>query len=456
MAEDSDPPPERSAALPRRVPGAAGLTPAQVRRGYLPSRAPESGAPQTPPKPRDRARSAPPRTGGSLPQRSPGTSAIQPPRVSRPAASGPDATPEADSAPEANSTEPPSPADFAASAALLLGATRPAAGEALNFNSASGQAPPPATPRTEVSPATTRHKGRALHPGRRWRLAGIVIALVLVAAVVAIVELSRHGPATTAASGSAAAGSQSIAAEAIARGDAVAWVTSQVGTNIVVACDAVMCSDLAQHGFPAGNLNVLQPTSPDPYGSVLVIATADIRSQFVSKLVGVYAPQVIASFGAGANRIDIRVIAPQGPAAFRAALSADLAARRSFSAQLLRNQNVTTSTSARAALASGQVDVRLLTTIAFVAGQQPVDIVGFGNSAPGASPGLPLRFAYLADSDTAAHLAGSAYVKALIALVRSQIPPYVPLSLGMARLPGGQEVLRIEFAAPSPTGLPKT
>ncbi len=275
------------------------------------------------------------------------------------------------------------------------------------------------------------------------------------AAVAATVELSRRDQATTGTPRSAAAGSQSIAAEAVARNEAVAWVTSQVGSNIVVACDAVMCSDLAQHKFPAGNLNLLQPTSPDPYGSVLVIATADIRSQFASKLASVYAPEVIASFGTGANRIDIRIIAQQGPAAFRAALSADLAARRSSGAELLRNGRVTASASARAELASGQVDLRLLTTIAFVAGQQPVDIVGFGTMAPGASPGLPLRFAYLANSDAAAHLTGSAYMQALIALVHSQVPPYVPLSIGTVRLPNGREVLRLEFAAPSPTGLLK-
>ena len=52
-------------------------------------------------------------------------------------------------------------------------------------------------------------------------------------------------------------------------------------------------------------------------------------------------------------------------------------------------------------------------------------------------------------------MTSSAYVHALIAQVSSQRPPYVPLSLGMVRLPDGQEVLRIEFAAPSPTGLLK-
>ncbi len=270
---------------------------------------------------------------------------------------------------------------------------------------------------------------------------------MLVAGVAAAVELSR--PAATNAQHGVAAGSQSIAAETVARNAAVAWVTSQVGSNIVVACDAVVCAELAQHNFPAGNLNVLQPAAPDPYGSVLVIATADIRSQFGGKLTRVYAPQVIASFGSGTNRIDIRVIAQQGPAAFRAALNADLATRQSLGTELLHNRAVTASPSVRAELSSGQVDERLLTTIAFLTHQQPVDIVAFGTDAPGASQGVPLRFAYLADSDAASHLTGSAYLQTLIALVHAQIPPYVPLSVGAVRLPGGQQVLRIVFAAPS-------
>ena len=36
MAEDHREPPERPGGLPRRVPGANGRTPAQIRRGYLP------------------------------------------------------------------------------------------------------------------------------------------------------------------------------------------------------------------------------------------------------------------------------------------------------------------------------------------------------------------------------------------------------------------------------------
>ena len=207
-----------------------------------------------------------------------------------------------------------------------------------------------------------------------------------------------------------------------------------------MACDAIVCSSLAKHGFPAGNLTVLQSTAPDPYGSVLVIATADLRSQFGSKLSSVYAPEVIASFGTGTSRIDVRVIAPQGPAAFSAALSADLAARKSSGAQLLGNSRITVSAAARAQLASGLVDARLLTTIAFLAGQYPIEIVGFGGVAAGANAGVPTRILYLAESDAAAHPDGSPYLDALQAALRAQIPPYVPF-FGTIKLASGQPVL---------------
>jgi hypothetical protein len=270
----------------------------------------------------------------------------------------------------------------------------------------------------------------------------------------------RHSPAVkagTAKSGAAQGSTASrhqITAEAAVRAAAVTWVTSQVGRDIIIACDTVICSDLAQHGFPAGNLNVLQPTAPDPYGSELVIATYGVRSQFGSRLAAIYAPEVIASFGTGANRIDVRLIAPRGPAAFRAALRTDLLSRKSSGAQLLRNQRIRTSNAARAQLSAGHVDVRLLTIIAFMAAERPLDIVDFGGREPGASPSVPLRFADLAVTSSAAHLGRPAYERALIALARSEVPPYVPLSAGPVRLADGKTVLRIEFAAPSPMGLP--
>jgi hypothetical protein len=333
--------------------------------------------------------------------------------------------------------------------------------------SPSGTPPPPAawqiadTSATLPGPAGTKQQttDRA-RPARRWRLAGFLIAVVLVAVVVAITLRFGHEPAVKAGaakSGAAhgpTASNRQITAEAGARAAAVTWLANQVGHDIIIACDTVICSDLAQHGFPASSLNVLQPTAPDPYGAELVIATAGVRSQFGSRLAAVYAPEVIASFGTGATRIDVRVIAPRGPAAFRAALRADLLARKASGAQLLRNQGIRTSATARAQLAAGHVDKRLLTIIAFMAHQQPLDIVDFGSIAPGESPSVPLRYADLAVTNVAPHLASHAYRRTLIALAHSEVAPYVPLSVGTVRLAGGQTVVRIEFAAPSPVTLP--
>lgn len=269
----------------------------------------------------------------------------------------------------------------------------------------------------------------------------------MVLAAVVAVDLARSTP--TASDG----GGGMIATESAVRAEAVSWITSQVGHDIVLACDAVVCSDLAQHGFPAGNLSVLGPTAPDPYGSELLIATADLRSQFGGKLASFYAPTVIASFGTGTARIDVRIIAADGAASYDRQLARDLATRKASGAQLAGNRNVTLTHAARAQLLSGDVDVRLVTTLAFLAGQQPVSIVAFASFAPGAAPGVPMRWAYLAESDPAARVSGATYVTSLIAFAHNLRPPYVPLSLATARLPDGQTVLKIAFPAPSPLGL---
>jgi hypothetical protein len=41
----------------------------------------------------------------------------------------------------------------------------------------------------------------------------------------------------------------------------------------------------------------------------------------------------------------------------------------------------------------------------------------------------------------------------VVALLRAQQQPYLANSVTLARLANGQEVVRIEFAAPSPLGL---
>jgi hypothetical protein len=232
------------------------------------------------------------------------------------------------------------------------------------------------------------------------------------------------------------------------RDQAAGWVASQVSAAAIVACDPAMCSVLVRYGFPAANLLVLGPSAPDPLGSDIVLATSAVRAMFGTRLVTVYAPQTVASFGTGPARIDVRAVAPDGAAAYLTALAADLRARRSAGLQLLADPRVTGSAPARADLAAGRVDARLLITLAAMAANEHVQIVAFGGGGPGASPGTPLRTAEIA--------APAATAQAMLAFVRAQRSPYLAARSGLSVGPGGQQVLSIEFAVPSPLGLLQT
>ena len=246
---------------------------------------------------------------------------------------------------------------------------------------------------------------------------------------------------------------RSPANQAAIRAQAAAWVAGQVSPDVTVSCDAVMCAALTAHGFPAGQLVVLGPTSPDPVPSALVVETAAIRELFGSSLAAAWAPAVLASFGSGPGAITVRVVAPHGAAAYRTSLNADLADREKSGAALLNDSPITVSATARSQLLAGQVDSRLLVALAWLGRHHPIDIVRFGNLGPGASPGVPLRFADLAQSDPAAHMAPAAYVRAVWAVLSEPGAPVIP-ARAISGTAQGQALLRVEFNAPSPLGKP--
>jgi len=285
----------------------------------------------------------------------------------------------------------------------------------------------------------------------RWRVAAAIVAALIVFAAggltVALVRSPDSGNAGRGAPGTAELGA--VSAAAAARRQAAAWVAAQVSHSAVVSCDPEMCAALQAKGFPAGDLMALGPAASDPLGSAVIVATETVRSEFGSRLTSVYAPAAVASFGSGAARVDVRVYAAGGAAAYLGALRADEQARRSVGSQLLRNPRISAAPAARRELADGQVDSRLLITIATLAGQGPVSIAAFGDAGPRASPGMPLRLAELASPPGAK----SGYLQSVLALLRAQQQPYLADSLALVRLGNGREGVRIEFAAPSPLGL---
>jgi len=275
----------------------------------------------------------------------------------------------------------------------------------------------------------------------RRRLRPYAVATVAVA-VTAFATAAASGALSTdrlTSSVTTTAGTLPNAAAAV-RAQAASWVSGQVSRADIVACDPAMCAVLLSHGIPAGNLLVLRPGSSDPLGSDVVVATAAVRAQFGARLASVYAPQVLASFGAGPQLIEVRAVAPDGAAAFNRAVAADLTARRAAGRQLARNPRLTLGGQARRQLQAGQVDARLLAVLAALAASHRLTVTSFGSGGPGAGAATPLRSVQLA--------AGPASLTTMFAFVQAQRVPYRPVHAILSRAG-----LSIAFTAPSPAGL---
>jgi hypothetical protein len=237
-----------------------------------------------------------------------------------------------------------------------------------------------------------------------------------------------------------------------ARVRAAAWISREVSRSAIIACDAVMCSSLFDDGLPASNLLVLSPTASDPLGADVVVVSPAVRNQFGSRLSAVYAQTVLASFGSGATRVEVRVVAPDGAAVYRRALSADIAARKVYGVQLLRNKRIGLASRAVVELAAGWIDSRLLLMLPVLASRHPIRVLAFGDQAPGAGWGVPLTAVELSGSGQVAGLTDRAYVSWMRQFLHDQRPPYRAASVTTAHR-GHQIVIIVRFTRPSPLGL---
>lgn len=316
----------------------------------------------------------------------------------------------------------------------------------------------PAAVPARTSRPTPRRPGRPKMPGRRpLRLRQLALLVITFLAVGALTVAAVKHFARSPSSGSQLSAAQ-LRQEAANRNQAAAWMAQQVSRDGTVACDKVMCAALTAHGFPSNDLLVLGPTSPDPLSSAVIVETAAVHSLFGSSLNTAWAPAVLASFGSGPAGVTVRVIAPHGAAAYQAELSADLAARKEAGAGLLDDSQITVSAVARNQLASGQVDSRLMLALASLAGSQPINIVKFWNTGPGASAGIPLRFADLAENDQATHLSSSAYTRAVFVDLSTanadfRASPQIRPARTVPAMLQGLAVVQVEFTAPTPLGV---
>ena len=280
---------------------------------------------------------------------------------------------------------------------------------------------------------------------RRWRTTGVTAG----AAVITVVALALSGvfsgtaardraastPAPARATAHPSAAPSSAAQPAIAQPSpvqaaAAAWIAGQLGSNAIIGCDPAMCTALQARGVTAARLMPLKPGAPGPHGATVVVTSDPAAAQ--------YAPAVIASFGSGATQLSVRATEPGGAAAYAAAQRADQSARMSAGSQLLRNNRIHFTAADAAQLRAGQVDARLLATLAALSSQHAFSVTAFGDASPGVA--ALYRGATIA--------AAGPDLTAALALLRAQVPPFLPAQAGIVNA-----ALSIQYAAPSPLGL---
>jgi hypothetical protein len=314
-----------------------------------------------------------------------------------------------------------------------------------------------------VAVTTVRLWGQRRMQKTRWRvLVGLVAAVAFFAAGALTVTLINGTPASnppqasqgsgTTLGGTAGSGGGALASVALARKQAANWVAKQVNADEVIGCDPMMCTALEAAHIQANRLIMLGPDQPDPLGSEILLDTATLQAQFGPRLESVYAPVSLAAFGSGAARVQVRFMAPGGAHAYLAELAADLAARKAAGTEMLHNHSIHASPLARRQLIAGRVDTRLLVTLVTLAHRHPVDILSFGTSQAGASPGVPLRSAEIAGAPGPSSTP-AASVHTLRNSISAQQPPYRPSAIVAVQTASRRTVLRVEYPAPSLLGL---
>jgi len=186
----------------------------------------------------------------------------------------------------------------------------------------------------------------------------------------------------------------------------------------------------------------------------LIVVTPELRALITATNRGLgaeVAPTNLASFGSGNAKVTVQVVYPGGAAAYETALRQSVQTRMKAGQQLLNTGKVSASAAAESDLKAGAVDPRLLLVIEAITNLEPVDVVAFSDSGPGASAGVPFRLMALGESDPAALVSASEYLQAMLHLLQAHATFPAFNHVGQATL-SGQKVVEVEYAAPSPVG----
>ncbi|WP_157987685.1 hypothetical protein [Jiangella endophytica] len=193
------------------------------------------------------------------------------------------------------------------------------------------------------------------------------------------------------------------------RGDPVApveqaerWLEANVPRDARLMVDHTLRADLLRSGFAGGGLlpftsfpaaaspepllpldvavSVDEPFEPHPPGWIhydYIVSTAALRSDDTDRpdvRTALAESTVVAAFGGGEDRVEVRAIHPLGRAVTEAVAAGDRRTVRHATGQLLRNESLTFDPAARSVAAAGLVDPRLVIVLGKLSATQDLDV----------------------------------------------------------------------------------
>lgn len=182
------------------------------------------------------------------------------------------------------------------------------------------------------------------------------------------------------------------------RGDAVLvaraenWMTAALPADARIGVDPAVFSDIADTG--RASFIVLASGWPDRRTETHVLSTPELREDAAGDPVisaALESSRPIAVFGGGARRVEVRQVAIDGTAAFMRRWWQDVVDRAVAGAGLLRNPRVQESSSSRAVLRRGGLDLRAVVLLALLAAKTDVRIIDLASNPCEAAANMPAR-----------------------------------------------------------------
>jgi hypothetical protein len=233
---------------------------------------------------------------------------------------------------------------------------------------------------------------------------------------------------------------------------ASSWVQAQVDAGARLGCDPAMCGYLLQAGLSAANFVVFSEGTAVPGSAAFVLSTPLLRTRSGTSL-ATGAPEVVARFGTGQQRVDVLLATSAPAAAFRQAAEHNRRVSARLGTSLARNHGLHAGPTTRRDLTGGLVDYRLLVVLKRMLAAHAVSVAGFGDADPGASFPAQLRSMTV---DGLVHHAGKRKVSDLRAdlrLLRGLRPPYATSVQQITRVRGGAAlVIQVPVTNPAGTG----